>query len=55
MFENTVLTFLHTATGTETKQVLSHTGTVVVSTCQLAYNWPLKFVPVADWLAHLPT
>jgi hypothetical protein len=47
-FESTVLTFIDTATGTETVQVLSHMGTLVTASRNIAFGPPLPFAPAAN-------
>jgi hypothetical protein len=58
--ENTDLTFLHSATGKQTKQVKNHTRTLVSSTRQLTCLQLLttaqimQLAPTAKWLSNLP-
>ena len=61
VFEYTVLTFLHSATGKQTKRVTNHTRTLVSSTRQstrlqlLATAQTMQLASTAKWLTNLPT
>jgi len=61
VFEYTVLTFLHSATGKQTKRVKNHTRTLVSSTRQstrlqlLATAQTMQLASTAKWLTNLPT